>query len=401
MTKIMLIDEVKVVNYAGGIERVVCNFANEFTKRGYDMSFVCLDTEQGRPLYPLDEKVEFINLAFEGEKYISLKYYWKKLEKELLRIFGGSKMIFCGQKLPDPKKEYFEKEFIKRLANTVEKIKPDVIICVSADSTYFAQKASNSRIPIITMCHIDAKRMIDNMETFQELALLESKYIQVLMPSYVSIVKKAGFKNVVCISNIVESINDTSKAGLYKIKETYTIITVGRVERDQKRAHLLVKAFVKLADRFPDWKVEIYGDLEQGSYVKMIKQLIEDNKIGDRIFLRGVTKNIKEQLNKSDIFAFPSAYEGFGLALTEAMSIGLPAVGYKNCSAVNELIVNGKNGFLCEDGVDDFAEKLAVLMSDQQLRVKMGKAAYVSMQQYTPEKIWDKWENLLKEVSVK
>lgn len=43
----MLIDEVKVVNYAGGIERVMCNFANEFVKRGYDVSFVCLDTEEG------------------------------------------------------------------------------------------------------------------------------------------------------------------------------------------------------------------------------------------------------------------------------------------------------------------------------------------------------------------
>ena len=45
----MLIDEVKVVNYAGGIERVMCNFANEFVKRGYDVSFVCLDTEEGKP----------------------------------------------------------------------------------------------------------------------------------------------------------------------------------------------------------------------------------------------------------------------------------------------------------------------------------------------------------------
>lgn len=48
MKKIMLIDEVKVVNYAGGIERVMCNFANEFVKRGYDVSFVCLDTEEGK-----------------------------------------------------------------------------------------------------------------------------------------------------------------------------------------------------------------------------------------------------------------------------------------------------------------------------------------------------------------
>ena len=127
MKKIMLIDEVKVVNYAGGIERVMCNFANEFVKRGYDVSFVCLDTEEGKPLYFLDNSVKFINLAFLGEEYINIKYYLKKLGKELLRIFCDNKMMFLGRKLTDPKKEYFISEFIKRLKIQIESIEPDML----------------------------------------------------------------------------------------------------------------------------------------------------------------------------------------------------------------------------------------------------------------------------------
>ena len=94
----MLIDEVKVVNYAGGIERVMCNFANEFVKRGYDVSFVCLDTEEGKPLYFLDNSVKFINLAFLGEEYINIKYYLKKYRKfnmlavKLCEIFNVFKL---------------------------------------------------------------------------------------------------------------------------------------------------------------------------------------------------------------------------------------------------------------------------------------------------------------------
>ena len=99
MTKIMLVDEVKVVNYAGGIERVMCSFANAFVDRGYEISFVCLDTEEGNPLYFLDNNVKFINLAFIGEKYINFKYYLKKLNKEVLRIFCDNKMVFLGRKL--------------------------------------------------------------------------------------------------------------------------------------------------------------------------------------------------------------------------------------------------------------------------------------------------------------
>lgn len=127
MKKIMLIDEVKVVNYAGGIERVMCNFANEFVKRGYDVSFVCLDTEEGKPLYFLDNSVKFINLAFLGEEYINIKYYLKKLGKELLRIFCDNKMMFLGRKLTDPKKEYFISEFIKRLKIQIESIESQML----------------------------------------------------------------------------------------------------------------------------------------------------------------------------------------------------------------------------------------------------------------------------------
>lgn len=44
------------------------------------------------------------------------------------------------------------------------------------------------------MCHIDSKRMIDNMEEAHREALLRSKYIQVLMPSYMAVVKRQDLK---------------------------------------------------------------------------------------------------------------------------------------------------------------------------------------------------------------
>ena len=78
------------------------------------------------------------------------------------------------------------------------------------------------------------------------------------------------------------------------------------------------------------------------------------------------------------------------------MSMGLPAIGYKHCSAVNELIEDGKNGYLCEDGIEDLANKLALLMKQQDMRVQMGAAARESMKQYATELIWNQWEELLK-----
>ena len=65
MTKILLVDEVKVVNYAGGIEKVLCDFSNEFVKRNYNVDFVCLDLEKGMPFYKLSDRVNFVNLYYE------------------------------------------------------------------------------------------------------------------------------------------------------------------------------------------------------------------------------------------------------------------------------------------------------------------------------------------------
>lgn len=86
------------------------------------------------------------------------------------------------------------------------------------------------------------------------------------------------------------------------------------------------------------------------------------------------------------------------LALIEAMSSGLPAIGYKSCPSVNELIIDGYNGFLCDDGIDDFAEKMKILMQNEELRKQMGQNAKESMKQFAPEKIWNQWEDLMKKV---
>lgn len=398
--KIMLVEECKVVNYAGGIEKVMCNFANEFIKRGYDVSYICLDTEKGLPLYPLDSQVEFINLAFQGERYVNFSYLLKKAQKEILRAIGGSELIINGKKITDPKYKYFEDQFIKRLGYSIKKIRPDVIICVSSESTYLAQAACNNDIPTITMCHVDTNRMVKYDTINQRMALLKTKAVQVLMPSFVEPIKSMGVKDVFCISNIVEEVAPDFVANLSAEKNEFRIVTVGRVEPIQKRPHLLVEAFAKLAEEFSNWSLDIYGAYDEGGYKKSIDKFIKDNNLNDKVVFRGVSTNIKQELQKADIFAFPSSFEGFGLALTEAMAVGLPVVGYKNCSAVNEIIIDGENGYLCEDGSSDLAAKLALLMRNKQKRIQMGAVGRKNMEQYAPVVIWDKWEELIQRYSL-
>ena len=84
--KIMLVNFLKVVNSAGGAERVFCNMSNEFVRRGYEVYAVCCDWEAGKPFYELDRRVNFINLDGSGTEKKFAKYL--KIERELLRLLS-------------------------------------------------------------------------------------------------------------------------------------------------------------------------------------------------------------------------------------------------------------------------------------------------------------------------
>ena len=397
MTKILLVDEVKVVNYAGGIEKVLCDFSNEFVKRNYNVDFVCLDLEKGMPFYKLSDRVNFVNLYYEYGQYNKLKYLWKKLQKEFLRgIYGKD---FYLKNIRDPKRIFFEKEFINRLSRYISSNMPDIIICTSGDSGYFIKMSLEKlkiKIPYIVQCHIDAHRWYDFLQKHQLEAWKDAAFGQVLLESYVPIIKNAGIEKVIAIPNVVWPVSKNERANLNICHNT--IISVGRVERSQKRHYLLIDAFAKIAKAFPDWVVKIYGEIDDLNYKKELENKIAENHLERRIILCGAVKNIKAVLKEADIFAFPSSWEGFGLALTETMSFGLPSIGFRSAAAVNELIENNKTGFLVDDGVDDFADKLCILMKDKDLRINFGENAVVSIQKYSPKLVYDKWESEIKKV---
>ena len=83
------------------------------------------------------------------------------------------------------------------------------------------------------------------------------------------------------------------------------------------------------------------------------------------------------------------------------MSAGLPVIGCNDCLSVSSLIQHGVNGLLSDCTADDFAQQLARLMSDYELRAQLGHEAKESMKNFSPENVWKQWETLLCSVSQK
>jgi glycosyltransferase involved in cell wall biosynthesis len=110
-------------------------------------------------------------------------------------------------------------------------------------------------------------------------------------------------------------------------------------------------------------------------------------------------ENMPIHYRKMDILLMPTVREGFGLAIAEAMACGLPVVA-SNCSAIPELIDEGKGGFLCPVGdVDAFAEKINLLADSPILRREMGNYNRAKVEKmFTLERMANEYEKLFEEV---
>ncbi len=386
--KIMLIHTDGMINDTGGTAKVASLLANDMYMRGHEVTLLYSSDEEGEFFFEISPEVKSYNLAINQNGSKIKKPVYLKVWREAIRLANRKKATIIDR-------EFIGKYLIGNLNNYLDIIKPDIIISfrLATSSTLLCDLKTG--IPVITMSHGQPHKEYDKKETE---ALEKSAVYQVLVPSFEKYINRLLPKvKTVTIGNAIQQFEFS--ADLASKKALYKIVNVGRIVKGHKRQHLLLQAFEKIADKYPDWIVEMWGAIGNKIYYAEMQEFIKSHNLANRIFFKGMTNNIGDVLRQADIFAFPSAHEGFGMALAEAMSVGLPAVGYKNCGGVNKLIIDNKTGFLCDEGMDAFSIALEKLMSNQSLRVQMGNAAKKDMEQYAPKKIFDQWEELIKKVA--
>lgn len=136
----------------------------------------------------------------------------------------------------------------------------------------------------------------------------------------------------------------------------------------------LLKAFKKISIQFPNLSLIICGlsgraDTDNLKYIK-------DNHLDDRLKILGYVDNsvLKCLYQSAEIFVFPSAYEGFGIPITEAMQSGVPVVS-SNAFSLKEV---AGNGALLVDpfAVDEYVDAIIKLLSSSKARAEMSKRGY-------------------------
>jgi glycosyltransferase involved in cell wall biosynthesis len=157
----------------------------------------------------------------------------------------------------------------------------------------------------------------------------------------------------------------------------------------------LLKAWNLIKTDLCDWQLYIFGNGDRAPYQKIVDQL----QLGDSVHLMPATEDIAKEFSKSSIYVMSSRYEGFGLVLAEAMSCGLPCVSFDCPYGPREIIRDGEDGFLAEDGnIEDLATKIEQLISNEDLRIKMGTKAIHNISRFKPEVIMAQWINLFNSI---
>ncbi len=193
------------------------------------------------------------------------------------------------------------------------------------------------------------------------------------------------------------------------------ILNVGRLA-PQKNQQKLLRQFAKLVERGYDVKLIIVGT---GPLEDQLRQTIDELGLNSRVRLESYGANPFPYYKLAAMMVLSSDYEGLPNVVLEAMTLGLPVVAADCLSGPRELLKNSQDytrrtsgveicerGILVEKACSDetgetsyLADGMAILLNDSALRMDISQKCYAYMQDYSNEKIYSQWLDVIENTS--
>lgn len=344
----------------GGVERIVSQKANELaTHYGHKVSIISVYDDPRPILYQLCPEVELIRLdvpfAAKGKGHVAT-------------LASRTKTLLTA---------------IRRLNRAVARLSPDIV--------FFTTTLGALLLPF---CHTGARRVYEShlarrFNPFHSLFwLTERKADAIVCLTSGDARDFTRARHVRVIPNFIEP--PQHHAADYAVKKA---IAVGRLE-EQKGFDILVEVWVEIAREHPEWHLDIYG---AGSQHDNLQRQINRLGLQQHITLRGRSNNIMDVYPQYSLHIMPSRYEGQGIALIEAQACGLPSVATDFIYGATDIITNGSNGIVVEQGnAKALADAVCSMMASEELRQEYGTAAKVAAQKYFKENVLGMWTELIR-----
>lgn len=328
----------------GGAQRVISLLANEYAKAGWSVHMVTLlDNNVG---YKINDDIILHDLSKKGSYYKNIISWIIGLRKLLKEVKPDVVLSFVGRV-----------NIITMLAG----YKLNIPIAVSERNDPAHDRRSKLEINFCKIFYSKA-----------DLVVFQTNYQKEYYGKFCS-------NNSVIIGNPIAALPYEGN------HVSGDIISVGKL-MEQKNHPMFIKAFAKIANKYPEKRAHIFGD---GSLEKELQELINQLGMKDRILLEGNSDRIFDALHTHQYFIMTSNYEGLSNALLEAMISGMVCISTE-WSGVEDVIDSEVNGYLTP--LNDF-NSLAELMckvfeSDNKC---VCNAGIQTAREYQSKKIIDNW----------
>lgn len=319
----------------GGAERVATILCDEWTKLGHEVHLLTYFHDSECPSYEPGPDV-----------------YWCRLDIGALRSVGlGLRNLIR----------------VLVIRRQLQRIAPDVLICFLTEANVLGiVAAAGLRIPVLVSERIHPARHPIGIarEILRRVAYRWADGLIVQSESIALWCRENWKLHPVILPNPVRIPQDFQRDdGREQI-----VVAIGRLER-QKGLDTLISAFAVVADQYPDWRMEIYGE---GSERMALERQIRALSMSGRIELKGIVHDVDSRLRRAEIYCHAARYEGFPNALVEALANGCCVVAVNSPGAVAEILAGGKYGLLAAEGsVVDLQRQLISVLESAELRARL------------------------------
>ena len=354
----------KDVSLTGGTEKVTVNLSSLFSKMGHNVTIVSYYHGKTPMTYQPsnDVKVTYLletKCPDKGNKLKRIRLFFKaliKLKKYLKKENINKDTIIISQ-------NFFSNTLMwlaGNAKNTIgcEHFKYDLY---SKPISYIRCYIYSHLKCIVTLTEKDQKRFVKHIEAR----------------------KTATIANmVIAKDNVGPDINSKN------------IIAIGRLTA-QKGFDMLIKAMRVVVDKHPDWSVSIFGE---GEDKDALQKQIDNFDLKKNVFLRGYSNNLDNEFSKSSFFVLPSRFEGFPLALIEALGQGMPSIAFDCPEGPAQLLENGGGILVEKENVPKLTEAICYMIEHPEFRKNCIEHKNYIRQHLAPEVIYNKWIKLFQKL---
>lgn len=284
----------------------------------------------------------------------------------------------------------------RQIIKLIEKINPDI---VHFHETH-GLTINTLKVPKIFTVHgFDHANVITDRKRFAKARSVAWKYIQ-----------KLGFsrqKYIISINPYVRSmVEPQTQAKIFDIENPVDPLCF-EVQRDplpgrifsagwisnRKNPLVIVRAVAKLLEKGINVEARFAGESKDKRYLTELETEIKKLSVQNNVIFLGRLshREILDELSKTQVFALLSLQENAPMAISEALSVGVPVITSNRCG-MPYMVRDGENGFVIEPhDSNGLADRLERLLTQPELNNTMGhKAREIAFQTYHPESVANK-----------